>query len=251
MKVEIWQLIDTGSEEVFLRAPTAFQLQISGAKMKAEFEKLIKVFEDLEEAGATVTLTFSTKGGVSVAKLHLESTSTSSSPPPSTSTGTPSLHPAPGKRRRHRGANARARRNQRAAAHQASMAEAGLPPPRPLCHLPSPPPESGRRQVMAMARPNIPSFSTLNVDGSSSPPPPPPTTPPPPPTPPSPRPSSLRPPLCYDNCGYHCEDCGRCDYLCVDHHGCYCIGDKFYQDEFICEVCNLEPCVRGQSFPTW
>ena len=92
--------------------------------MKAEFEKLIKVFEDLEEAGATVTLTFSTKGGVSVAKLHLESTSTSSSPPPSTSTGTPSLHPAPGKRRRHRGAKARARRNQRAAVHQASLAEA-------------------------------------------------------------------------------------------------------------------------------
>ena len=37
------------------RAPAHFKLQISGAKMK-----LLKLFEDLEEAGATATVSFST-----------------------------------------------------------------------------------------------------------------------------------------------------------------------------------------------
>ena len=214
---------------------------------------LLEVFHKIEKAGGQATLSVSTADGKTKVKLEI---ATTPAPPASTSTSSSTV-----RRPRRCSAPTRARR-QRVAAHQAALAEAATsapldqPPHRPLCLLPSPPPESGRRQVMAMARPNIPSFSTLNVDGSSSPPPPPPPTPPTPtpppptPTPPSPRPSSLRPPLCYDNCGYHCEDCGRCDYLCVDHHGCYCIGDKFYQDEFICEVCNLEPCVRRQSFPT-
>ena len=135
--------------------------------MKAEFLKLLKLYEDLEEAGATATLTFSTRGSKTTAKLHLESSPSL----PSTSTAPPSLPPAPGKRRRHRGARARSRRNQRAAAHQASLAEAATstrPPPR--LH-PSPPSESGRRHVMTVARPDVPTFSTLNVDGPSSPPP--------------------------------------------------------------------------------
>ena len=135
--------------------------------MKAEFLKLLKLYEDLEEAGATATLTFSTRGSKTTAKLHLESFPSL----PSTSTASPSLPPAPGKRRRHRGARARSRRNQRAAAHQAFLAEAATstrPPPR--LH-PSPPSESGRRHVMTVARPDVPTFSTLNVDGPSSPPP--------------------------------------------------------------------------------
>ena len=132
--------------------------------MKAEFLKLLKLYEDLEEAGATATLTFSTRGSKTTAKLHLESSPSS----PSTSTASPSLPPALGKRRRHRGARARSRRNQRAAAHQAFLAEAATstrPPPR--LH-PSPPSESGRRHVMTVARPDVPTFSTLNVDGHSS-----------------------------------------------------------------------------------
>ena len=142
--------------------------------MKAEVQKIFKLYEELEEAGETATLTFSTRGGMSTVKLQLQA---SSSTAPSSSTSTPTLLPAPGKRRRHRGARARARRNQRAAAHQASLAEAATttsasldcPPPRPLHLLPSPPPESGRRQVMAVARMDALTFSTLNVDSPSSP----------------------------------------------------------------------------------
>merc|ERR1711936_162784 len=84
----------------------------------------------------------------------------------------------------------RARRNQRAAAHQASLAEAASgaspDPPRPLRLHPSPPPGSGRRRVTTVAR-HKPSFHTLNVDGPPPPTPPPPSTPSPPPptTPPS------------------------------------------------------------------
>ena len=89
--------------------------------MKAEVQKIFKLYEELEEAGETATLTFSTRGGMSTVKLQLQA---SSSTAPSSSTSTPTLLPAPGKRRRHRGARARARRNKRAAAHQASLAEA-------------------------------------------------------------------------------------------------------------------------------
>ena len=143
--------------------------------MKAELQKFLKLFEELEEAGETASLTLVTKGGKTTIKLQLESSP--SQPSTSTSTSTPTFPPAPGKRRRHRGAKARARRNQRAAAHQASLAEAATttsasldcPPPRPLHLLPSPPPESGRRQVMAVARMDALTFSTLNVDSPSSP----------------------------------------------------------------------------------
>ena len=43
------------------------------------------------------------------------------------------------------------------------------------------------------------------------------------PTTPTPTPSSRRPPLCHliYNRTY-CEDCGRCVYLCGEHHDCYC-----------------------------
>ena len=120
--------------------------------MKAELQKIFNLFEELEEAGETVTLTFASRGGKSTVKLQLES----STPQPSPSQTSP---PAPGHRRRHRGPRARARRNQRAAAHQASLAEAatsvpqGDPPsPRPLNHLPSTTPEPGRCQVTILER---------------------------------------------------------------------------------------------------
>ena len=146
-------------------------------KMKAEVQKILKLYEELEEAGETATLTFSTRGGMSTVKLQLQALSPTAPSPP-TSTSTPTLPPAPGKRRRHRGARAGARRNQRAAAHQASLAEAATTtsPPRPLQLHPSPPPTSGRRKVRTEARQGVPTFHTLNVDGPSPPTPPPPPT---------------------------------------------------------------------------
>ena len=78
----------------------------SGFKMKAELQKFLKLFEELEEAGETASLTLVTKGGKSTIKLQLESSP--SLPSTSTSTTTQPLPPAPGKRRRHRGAKARA-----------------------------------------------------------------------------------------------------------------------------------------------
>ena len=144
--------------------------------MKAEFQKLIKFFEELEEAGETATLTLSTRGGKSTIKLQLES---SPSLPATLTTSTHTLPPASGQRRRHRGARARARRNQRAAAHQTSLAEAAasapLVPPlplRPLCPLQSPSPSTGRRQVISLASQPLPSFSNLNLDGPPPSPPP-------------------------------------------------------------------------------
>ena len=105
--------------------------------MKAELQKLPKLFEDLEEAGASLTLTFLTRESKTTAKPHLE---TLSSSPPPTLTALSSLPPSPGKQRRHCGARARAVRNQRAAAHQASLAEAATsalvsPSPRPLAFI--------------------------------------------------------------------------------------------------------------------
>ena len=87
--------------------------------MKPEFQKIFSLFEELEVAGETVSLTILSKEGKSTIKLQLESP-----PSPSSSTTTPptsaaSSAPATGgRRRRHRGAAARARRRQRAADHQ-------------------------------------------------------------------------------------------------------------------------------------
>ena len=90
--------------------------------MKAEFKKLLELYEELEEAGETATLTLSTRGGKSTIKLQLESSPSS----PSTMTSAQTLPPASGRRRRHLGARARASRNQRAAAHQAEAAAGAL-----------------------------------------------------------------------------------------------------------------------------
>ena len=65
-------------------------------------------------------------------------------------------------------------------------------PPR-LRRLPSPPPESGRRQVTTVARMDVPTFSTFNMDGPSSPPP---SRPPPPGF----STLGLRLPLCHTDC---------------------------------------------------
>ena len=215
--------------------------------MGDELPLLLEIFNKIEKAGGQATLCVATGGGKTKVKLEITTTPA----PPTGSTPTSS-----GRRQRRRGPRARARRNQRAAAHQAALAEAAatsapLRSPTPRL-LPSPPPESGRRLVTAVARPDMPTFSTLNVDGHLSPPPPPtppPTSPtPPPPTSPTPQSSSLQPPLCFINCGKqdHCEDCGRCEELCVDHHGCFCAKEDFDFWEYSCVVCNCEIPVKYQ-----
>ena len=226
-----------------------FQLQKSGQKMKAELEKIFNLYEEFKEAGQAVTLTLASRGGKSTVKLQLESSTSSSSPSPAQ----PSP-PAPGRRRRNRGPRARARRNQRAAAHQASLAEAATSvplddplPPRPLHHLQSPTPESGRRQVTRVERPDLPTFSSLNLDGSSSPPPSSPTSPttsPPTSSPPPTAPTSHRPPFCHINYKHrHCETCGRCVHLCGEHHGCYCEEEET-DKATSCDVCYCGVFVR-------
>ena len=163
--------------------------------MKAEFAKLLKLYEELEEAGENATLTLSSKGGNSTIKLLLES-----SPSPPLTSSPSSLPPAPQRRRRHRGAAARARRKQRAADYQASLPDAaattsspasgedtatpGPPPQRPLHLLESPSPSTARRRVMSLGRPaEMTSFASLNLDGHSSSPPLPLPQPTPPPLP--------------------------------------------------------------------
>ena len=134
--------------------------------MRAEVQKIFILYEELVEAGNNATLMFSSKGGKSTIKLQLDSPS----PSPLTATTT-TFPPAPGHRRRVRGAAARARRRQRAADHQAALAQAAtsallVPPCRPLHILPSPPTASGRRRVMSVGRPDMPTFSSLNLDGN-------------------------------------------------------------------------------------
>ena len=145
-------LIDSDSEE----------------KMGDELTILLEAFHKIEKAGGQATLSVSTSCGKTKVKLV---TSTTAAPP----SVSPSTSSTPGRRHRRRSARARARRNLRAAAHQASLAEAAtsvpLDPPRPLQLHPSPPLASGRRQVITVARPEVPTFPTLNVDGPSSPPP--------------------------------------------------------------------------------
>ena len=168
----------------------------------------MNILHQVKLAGGSASLTFTTMGGKFKAKLEVElgapsSTSSGLSPPlPATAT-------APGggrrRRRRHRGPAAMVKSQARAAAHQASLAsaEVNVPPasspprpPRPLHHLLSPSPSTGRRRVMSLGRPEMPTFSSLNLDGESSPSPspsPPPTTPLQAPPSPPPAPPSLTP----------------------------------------------------------
>ena len=175
---------------MLLGAPAAsFQVQISGLKMKPELLKIFNLFEELEVAGETVSLTILSKGGKSITKLQLESPSS----PSSTTTPTsprPTACEAPARRRRHRGARARAQRRQRAADHQGTTLADVSPPapgeasapagprppvpsvPRPPRLLPSPPPEYGRRRVVSCGEEedahllqlgwSFPSFSTTS-----------------------------------------------------------------------------------------
>ena len=163
--------------------------------MKAELVKLLTLYNELEETGASATLTLLTRGGKSTYKLLFDS------PPSSSTTSSTSSTRA---RRRRRSAAKRARANQRAADHQANLVgvvtagepTGGVPLPDspagggplpaspsnvPVSHShhihPSPSPSSGRRGVITVGRPATTSFSSLNLDGSSSSPSPSPLTP--------------------------------------------------------------------------
>ena len=108
--------------------------------MGDELTLLLEVFNKIEKAGGQATLSVATVGGKTKVKLEIAAL-------PTVSTST-SISSTPVRRHRRRGARARARRNQRVAAHQASLAEAAtsvplVPPCRPLHLLPSPPPASG------------------------------------------------------------------------------------------------------------
>ena len=203
-----------------------------------ELNTLLGMFHQVEKEGGIANLTISTRGGKTSVKFAIElDAEASTSTTASTSSSSP---PAPGnqaagrRRRRNRGAAARARRNQRAAASQASLAEVDptLQPPtthprRPLNHLISPSPTSGRRRVMSLGRAEMPTFSTLNLDGSSSP---------------SPAPPPLSPPsswICYDDCDQdlHCHHCGKCHVLCQEHSGCDCYEENGLEINFHCAVC--------------
>ena len=70
---------------MYLEALATFQLKISENKMRADIRKLVSLYKELEVAGVSVTLTFSSRGRKSIAKPLIES---SSSPTPSTSTPT-------------------------------------------------------------------------------------------------------------------------------------------------------------------
>ena len=101
--------------------------------------------------------------------MKLEIATTSVPPTESSSTSSPT-----GRRHRRRGPPARARHNQRAATHQAAVAEAVTsapscaledPPARPpLQLLPSPPADSGRRKVISVEKLDVPTFSSINMD---------------------------------------------------------------------------------------
>ena len=168
---------------------------------------MLELFFKIEERGGQATLAVTTDSGKTKIKFEVAS--------PSTTFGTGSMptssaapQPAPGKRKRSGAARRKAKL--RAAAHQATLAAAASAasppsasspprPPRPLHHLLSPSPSSGRRRVMPLGRPEMLTFSSLNLDGATSLPP---TTPSPTPPPSSPTPRLPLPQSTIDNIAY-------------------------------------------------
>ena len=202
--------------------------------MEGELTILLEAFYKIEKAGGQATLSVSTSSGKTKVKLVTVTTAAPPTESPSTSTSS-----SPARRHRRRGARARARRNQRAAAHQASLAKAATSAtledrPHPLHILPSPPPASGRRRVMSVGRPDMPTFSSLNLDGN-------------PPVPPSSPPTSplINPWIpCKNNCDIpdeHCEHCFKCTELCSQHQGCSCEPIMYYSLTHLwCTQCKQE-----------
>ena len=101
---------------------TSFHTSDSEAKMGDELTLLLEVFHKIEKAGGQASLSVATVGGKT--KMKLEIGTTPAPPTESSSTSSPT-----GRRHCRRGPRARARRNQRAAAHQAALAEAASSAP--------------------------------------------------------------------------------------------------------------------------
>ena len=198
--------------------------------MGDQLKGLLEIFHKVEGEGGQATLSVTTHGGKTKLKLEIQSSPSGTAP-----TSSP---PTSGRRRRRqRGAAARALAKQRAAAHQATLVEAATSDPlvssppssthsplttaprRPLEHLLSPSPSSGRRRVMSLGRPaEMPSFACLNLDGHCSSPPVEDNSSPSPPT--RPAPTSC-PPLPFS------QSCtGRVPPITGDeHHLCMCSSD--------------------------
>ena len=176
--------------------------------MRDEVLSLLELFFKIEERGGQATLAVTTDSGKTKIKFEVASPTFGTGSSPSMPTSSAAPQPAPGKRKRSGAARRKAKL--RAAAHQATLAAAVLVPPpplppsasspprppRPLHHLPSPSPSSGRRQVMPLGRPEMLTFSSLNLDGATSLPP---TTPSPTPPPSSPPPRRPLPQSTIDN----------------------------------------------------
>ena len=97
-------------------------VQISGHKMRSELVKLITIYNDLEEAGFTATLTLMTRGGNSSYMILLESLPSSQSSAISTSsTSSTATRLAPGAHRKSQAT--RQKTKDRAAEDQASSME--------------------------------------------------------------------------------------------------------------------------------
>ena len=113
----------------FVKSCSALLLQITEPKMKAEFKKVLHLFEELEDAGECATLTISSRKGISTIKLVLQS----SPPPPKTDTNPTS--PALGGRRCRQ---SKVKQRKHAAEHQAALMTArpkSPPPPDPAFSL--------------------------------------------------------------------------------------------------------------------
>ena len=223
--------------------------------LHTNYGELCRIFDTfcrVWRAGGQATLTTSTEGGLLKANMDIQlgpSTAACPGAPPLRQTASASTFssPAPGhpgagqrrRRRRHRGPAAKARSKARAAAHQASMAAAKAstaPVPAPPPPPPPPPATARLTKVVERKASSWPTFSQLDGEGGSeesdselerS-------------TPPS-------QPGCYEECDIpneHCDKCGKCEFLCVEHSGCDCdcTPDGFWNEDFEyyqfeCAVC--------------
>ena len=222
---------------------------------RGELCRLFDTFCRVWGAGGDATFTTSTQGGKLRVNLEIQlGSATAACPgaPPlhhqrptawtSTTPTSASGHPGAGqrrRRRRHRGPAAKARSNARAAAHQASLAAAKVstapvlapPPPPPL-----PPATARLTKVVERKASSWPTFSQLDGEGGSE-------------ESDSEIERSPTPPkaACYEECDIpvdHCNKCGKCEFLCVEHSGCDCdcTPDGFWNQDFEyyqyeCAVC--------------
>ena len=193
----------------------------------------------MQKAGRSATLTLSSKGGnATIAKLVIELNDASST---STHPRHQSLQPLlPGvdviidvARRREPRQMPEPPSNRLlkpSVLHLLYVPSA--PPDRPL--LP-PPPAPGipipSRRLMTVIRRRANTWTSFNqLDGATEETPPPPS-----------RPRlQPQPPICYEHCDIdeHCDDCGKCEFLCSDHFGCDCeLIDHDQRVAFECAIC--------------